>query len=273
MSRPFLDADYSAIEARIVCWLAGEEGALEEYRQGVDRYKGMASFIYRVPFDEINKFPQRFVGKNSILGCGFGMGPKKFREDCWNKGRYVLPIGLEFTAVESFRRKHPKLVKLWPAAERAAIKAVLNKGTAVPLGKHLVFKCMDIEGMTFLLMKLPSGRKLSYPMPEVRNGELYIFRKTIGVTWKHDKLGYSTGCTLVENATQAVAADIMANGAHKAEAKGYQIATLIHDQALGYYQEGHTAEEFANLLTDLPPWAEGLPIEAEGGLVPFYKKG
>ncbi len=63
----------------------------------------------------------------------------------------------------------------------------------------------------------------------------------------------------------------MANGAHKAEAAGYQIATLIHDEALCYYQEGQTPEEFVSLLTDLPSWAAGLPIAAEGALVPFYK--
>ncbi len=71
MSRPLFDADYSAIEARIVCWLAGQEDALNEYRQGIDRYKRMASFIYGIPEEEVNKHPQRFIGKQAILLCGF----------------------------------------------------------------------------------------------------------------------------------------------------------------------------------------------------------
>lgn len=269
VENPFIDADYSAIEARIVNWLAGQEDALEEYRQGIDRYKVMASLIYGVPVDQINKFPQRFVGKNAILGCGFGMGPPKFRRDCWAKGKYDLPLGLEDVAVKGFRAKHKKVQQLWYDSKRAAVNAVVKKGQSFKAGQLLTFKCMDIEGMTFLLMKLPSGRKLAYPKPQIKNGDLYIFRKTVGVQWEHQETG---GCTLVENATQAVAADIMACGSHNAENAGYEIATLIHDQALAYYREGQTAEEFVSLLTDLPSWAEGLPIEAEGSLVPFYKK-
>lgn len=266
---PLLDADYSAIEARIVNWLAGQEDALDEYRQGIDRYVRMASVIYSTPEEEINKFPQRFVGKHASLGCGFGMGPWKFRETCKRMGGYDLPLGLEDKAVQAFRAKHPKVKAMWNSIKEAAKKAIVRKGEKFTCGKHLAFKCLDIEGMTFLLMRLPSGRKLSYPQPKIINGDIYIFRKTIGVTWEHQEMN---GCTLLENATQAVAADIMAEGAHKAERAGYEIATLIHDQALAYHRVGQTAEEFVGLLTDLPAWAEGLPIEAEGSLVPFYKK-
>ncbi len=265
----FLDADYSAIEARIVCWLAGQEDALDEYRQGIDRYKVMATLIYGIPIEQVNKHPQRFVGKNAILGCGFGMGATKFRKDCLKKGGYVLPLGLEEIAVNAFRAKHKKVKQLWWDTKKAAINAVVRKGQTFKAGPFLSFTFQEVEGFPFLFMTLPSGRKLSYPKPEVINGDLYVHRKTIGVNWEQQETG---GCTLTENATQAVAADIMCHGAHNAEKAGYPIMMLVHDQALSYSLPGQTAEEFVRLLTDMPPWAKGLPIEAEGALVPFYKK-
>lgn len=265
----FLDADYSAIEARIVNWLAGQEDALEEYRRGVDRYVGMASLIYRVPAAQVNRHPQRFVGKQTILGCGFGMGPPKFRNTCWTMGRYDLPKGLEFTAVEGFRAKHRKVVSFWYDTERAAKNAILKPGMIFPAGKKLQFLVKDLEGTKFLLMRLPSGRKLAYPRPRLCGDRIAFFGNVKGATWGDVS---TWGGTLVENATQAVAADVMAQGSHNAEKEGYEIATLIHDQALAYHRDGQTSGEFVRLLTDLPSWADGLPIEAEGAVVPFYKK-
>lgn len=265
----FLDADYSAIEARITPWLAGQEDALEEYRQDVDRYKVMASVIYRVPPEQVNKHPQRFVGKQATLGCGFGMGPSKFRVTCWKMGRYDLPKGLEDIAVKAWREKHKKVVSFWYEMERAAKSAIIHKGKIVKAGKFIQFLVKDIEGMPFLLMRLPSGRKLAYPRPRISADRITFFGNTVGVNWGDVS---TWGGSLLENAVQAVAADIMAHGAHKAEGEGYEIATLIHDQALAFHAEGQTAERFVELLTDLPPWADGLPIAAEGGVVPFYKK-
>lgn len=288
----FLDADYSAIEARIVCWLAGQEDALEEYRQGVDRYKRMASVIYGIPEDQVNKHPQRFVGKTAILLLGFQGGAPKFRDTCLKIAKYVLPEGLEDKAVASFRRKHHAIVKLWDATEEAAKSAILHpgrvvvaepkrrkgEGTEIPLPKfqRIEFQSQAIEGMQFLLIRLPSGRKLAYPRPKIVPSKRFegktmvsFFGNLLGTKWGNVD---TYGGKIVENITQAVAADIMAHGAHNCENNSYEIATLIHDQALAYHRPGQTAERFVELLTDLPEWAQGLPIEAEGSIAPFYKK-
>lgn len=263
------DADYSAIEARIVCWLAGQEDALEEYRHGIDRYKVMASLIYGIPVEQVNKHPQRFVGKNAILGCGFGMGAPKFRRDCLKKGGYDLPVGLEFTAVNQFRSKHKKVKQLWWDMKAAAVKAVIRKEETFSVGKHIRFKCFETNGLTFLFMRLPSGRKLAYPQPRIISNDLYIFRKTTGVMWGHQETG---GCTLAENATQAVAADIMCEGAQNAEDDGFPIMALIHDEALSYSVDGLTSEHFRSALLDISDWSAGLPLGAESDEIPFYKK-
>lgn len=405
--RPLFDADYSAIEARIVCWLAGQEDALDEYRQGIDRYKVMASLIYSIPVDQVNKHPQRFVGKTAILGCGFQMSANKFRASCL-KMRYDLPPGLEDTAVAAFREKHKKVKQYWYDVEAAAQKAILHKNEIIRVSNNKagpykvpVFFCVkNITEIPFLLCKLPSGRRLAYPRPKLVpsprfEGKMAIkfFGHIIGTQWgdvdtyggklvenclsgetkvlsewgwvrmdsiKRDDLvfdgvefvrhqgvvskGVQTtiafhglnvtpdhrfktkdgewksafrvkpeelysessanlgrgikyesrklvfdildcgprnqfavmnpdGVILIaHNCTQAVAADIMCNGAQNAENADYGVMALIHDQALAYTAEGQTAEEFTSLLTKMPSWAEGLPIEAEGGLVPFYKK-
>lgn len=277
MTRPLLDADYAAIEARVVAWLAGQEEALDEYRQGVDRYKRMAAFVYGIAEEEVNKFPQRFVGKSLILGAGFGLGADRFRVTCKKPpGNYDLPEGLEFRAIKAWRKKHGKIVDFWQDLDNAAQSAVLHKGDVFKAGQFISFKCVTTGGIEFLLMRLPSGRKLAYPMPKIVPGKfdgntaVSFYENLKGVMWGHNKGVW--GGVWAENATQAVAADIMCHGAQNAEDAGYEICALIHDQALSYYRDEQTPEEFVSLLTDLPGWAAGLPIAAEGALVPFYKK-
>lgn len=275
MSHPLFDADYAAIEARIVCWLAGQEDALEEYRQGIDRYKLMASVIYGIPVDQVNKHPQRFIGKQTVLGCGFQQGATKFRKTCEKFGYKTMPIGLEDTAVAAFRQKHQKIKTYWYDVEKCAQRAIASRGQIIKL-RNIAFLCEEVSGIPFLLIKLPSGRKLAYPRPRLVpspkfEGKLAIkfFGHIIGQQWG-DVDTY--GGKLVENITQAVAADIMCQGAHNAEADGFGIMALIHDQALAYTAPGQMAERFVECLTNMPAWANGLPIEAEGGIVPFYKK-
>lgn len=272
----FLIADYSAIESRLVCWLAGQEDALQEYRDGVDRYKRMASLIYGISEDQVNKHPQRFVGKQAVLGCGYSMGPPKFRMTCKKMGNYDLPVGLEEKAVQAFRASHKAVVRYWRDVDQAAKNAIIKKGQVFKV-RNVAFKCQDIEGMPFLLIRLPSGRKLAYPKPRViqsrkfeNSTSIVFFGNIIGTQWGDVD---TFGAKLVENMVQGVAADVMTNGAANAEAAGYGIATLIHDEAICYYKEGQTVEELVRLLTTLPSWALGLPLDAEGGIAPFYRKG
>lgn len=265
---PLLDADYSSIESRIVCWLAGQEDALQEYREGLDRYVQMASVIYQIPAEDVNKFPQRFLGKTAILACSYGMGRPKFRGTCEKLGYKDMPPGLEDTAVDVWRAKHKKVVQYWYDLERAAKRAILNPEQAIKL-RNVAFLHHTIEGMPFLLLRLPSGRQLAYPRPRIANDRIVFFGKLKTTQWGDCEMW---GGTICENISQAVAADIMVNGAQHAENAGYEIATLIHDQALAYHKEGQTPDEFVRLLTRLPAWAAGLPVEAEGSLVPFYRK-
>lgn len=276
----FLDADYSAVEARIVNWLAGQEDALERFRRydaaktveekhALDPYRIMASQIYGIPVSAVNKHPQRFVGKGCELGAGFGLGPPKFRKSCSKYG-YELPEGLEFKAIRTWRKTHKKTVQFWYDLENAAKNAIVRKGLVFPAGKHIKFLMRDEGGISFLFMRLPSGRKIAYPKARICGDRISYFGN-IPMTKQWGDISVWGG-VFANNSTQGTAADIMAHGSHNAERAGYPIATLIHDQALAYQTNGQTAERFVELLTDLPEWAKNLPIAAEGNVVPFYKK-
>ena len=289
-----LDADYAGIENRIVMWLADEQEALQAFRDGVDMYIDLAvseifpnvSREYLEEQKALDNFTiERFVGKQATLGCGFQMGAPKFVETCAMFGQ-IISKELGIKAVQGFRTKYSKLNDFWGKVDRAAKNAIFNFGKVYQVGK-LSFKTANIAGILYLIMKLPSGRSIVYPHPEVivrkrkfndQHGGWYE-RELEAITFYGKIDGKSVwgrvntyGGKLVENATQAVAADIMGNGVCNAEEAGYEAATLIHDQGLGVQKEGQTIEEFCALLTDLPDWAEGLPVVAEGKITDYYTK-
>lgn len=269
-----LDADYAAIEARIVCWLAGQEDILEEYRRGVDQYVRMAAMIYSIIESKVSK-DQRELGKRAVLGCGFSMAAAKFQKTCWEQYGLKIPLSLAERAVEMYRARHRKVKSLWYSVERAAKNAITYPGKAFLAGELLRLWVATVNGIPFLFMRLPSGRKLAYPYPELtynskrENYEITFFGELKNSQW--GRVG-TYGGKLVENATQGTAADIMAHGSVNAEREGFEIITLIHDQAPAKKKPGQEIEEYIRALTELPPWAEGLPIKAEGKPVPYYRK-
>lgn len=275
---PFNDADYNAIEARIVCWLAGQEDVLDMYRNGRDLYKYMAGRIYNRPEEAIvNPSDEREVGKRTILGCGFNMGWEKFQSTCWDQYGIRISDELAQSSVKAYRDLCDKVEALWWACDKAARKAITAPGQVFRAGAKLSFCVQKINGIEFLVMTLPSKRAIVYPQPRlepcVRFGKpataITFYGNIEGRTWGRVK---TYGGKLVENATQGTAADVMSVGSQNAIADGYPIDTLVHDQALGE-NNGLPLQGFLDALTDLPAWADGLPIKAEGKQTPYYKKG
>lgn len=266
--RKMFDADYAAIEARIVCWLAGQEDALEKFRRGEPLYEDMAAFIFGVPISKISKKGiERFIGKQTVLGCGFGMGPPKFIKTC-AKFKQTVSLELAEKAVYGYREKFDKVADLWKAAESAARQAIYAPNKLFKAGK-LSFFTTATAGMKYLIMRLPSGRNIAYPDPRIEDGKITFFGNVKGKKWGRIT---TYGGKLVENGTQATAADIMSNGAVLAEREGYNIFALIHDEALSLQEPGQTIERFCELLKTLPRWADGLPIDVEGDIIDFYTK-
>lgn len=268
---PILDGDYSAVEARIICWLAGETEILNLWRQGRDLYRYMASHVYGRNEGDIPKDSmERQLGKQIELGCGFGMGRLKFRATCETYG-IECSEDLAERCVEVYRSTHPKVVQYWYFLDDCARKAIAAPGT--PFGAFVVRK---IAGIPYLLGKLPSGRSLAYPYPKVEllpdddRTQLTYWGQLPGtVAWGRVKL---YGGKIAENFTQATAADCMSHGARTAEVRGFDVFQIIHDQALALWKDGQTAEAFADALAALPSWATGLPLKAETKIAPYYKK-
>jgi DNA polymerase len=280
-AKAFFDADYAGVEARIVCWLAGQEDALQEFRDNVDVYIRLAASIFEMPEEKISKDGiERFVGKQAVLGCGFQMGAPAFRDTCIKYGQDI-PIEMAEIAVETFREVRNKVARLWPACDKAAKQAIQNPGKWFRAGDKLAFARTTVQpcGIDYLVMRLPSGRTLAYPRPAIEMVEKFgKMREQITfyglLPGKKVKWGrISTyGGKLVENATQATAADFMGHGAHIAEQRGFEICALVHDEAIAYEHPTLTIDDFVEALTTLPDWAEGMPLAAEGKIIPYYLK-
>lgn len=158
----FRIADYAQIEARVLVWLARQDDVIEQFKAGVDVYKELASFLWKISVSEVNA-EQRQIAKSLVLGCGFGLGDERFIEYAASNGVHVEPE-LSKRAVKAFREKNYKVVEYWGDVGRCAIAAVKNKGKEIFL-RNISFVCD--KSRKWLRIVLPSGRSLYYPNPKV----------------------------------------------------------------------------------------------------------
>jgi DNA polymerase bacteriophage-type len=294
---PIFDVDFSAIEARVSAWLAGEEWKLEVFRTHGKIYEATICRMTGMPLQEMLDYakehgkhhPDRFKGKVSELALTYQGGKNALI------AMGAIDMGLKEEElegiVEQWREANSNIVKLWHACDRAAKNAVTNFGTRYEVGK-LSFFCATTAGARYLFMKLPSGRRISYRDPKIeetvsrdkKTGEVETWsngniktRQTLSywgqipgkVAWGRCAI---YGGMWVENASQAIAADLLNNGIVKAEKKGIHVASMIHDQCLAYKRGDFTIQDLCDCLTDLPAWAEGLPIAVDGQVQPYYTK-
>lgn len=269
-------ADYSAIEARVLFWVANHEAGLQAFRDKRDLYKELATKIFGVKIEKVSD-SQRFVGKQATLGSGFGMGPEKFQATCKNLGQEVSEA-LAKTAIGAYRETHRPVTVLWKMIERAAIAAVENPGTKYSINHT---KWWVKNG--FLWCQLPSGRRLAYHGPAVR-WELPKWggaKRPVLYHWGLDPKTHkwvnskTYGGRLVENVVQAVARDVMAEAMLRIEGAGpWQLVLTVHDELIAerdVFSTG-THEAFIALMKEVPGWAEGLPIAVEGWEGRRYRK-
>lgn len=261
----FLVADFSAIEARVIAWFAGESWRQQVFNNGGDIYCASASQMFKVPVEKhgINSH-LRQKGKIAELALGYGGSVGAL------KAMGALEMGLTDdelpTLVDAWRQSNPNIVKFWWAVDRAVMEAVKYKRTNTDYG--LTFSCRS--GMLFI--KLPSGRKLAYVKPKIgtnKFGGECITYEGVGSTKKWERLD-SYGPKFVENVVQATARDIlmfaMKNLRHRS------IVMHIHDELVIEADSGLSLDAVCNQMGKTPPWAEGLCLRADGYSTPFYKK-
>jgi DNA polymerase len=254
-------ADYAAIEARVLLWLAGAEHALDVFRRGEDIYCTMASGIYGRPITKADK-DERQVGKTAILGLGYGMGASKFVDTCAAMAGVTIEEDFAQQVVQTYRTQFAEVKQLWWDTESAAIDAVRSGHAEI----------WDYEP-PFLFCRLPSGRRLAYPFPEIKAratpwGDVKASLTFMGTNaysrqWARQ---HTYGGSLVENIVQAISRDILAEAMLRCEWTGlYHPVLSVHDELICEAPEGQgSVEEFVTLLEEPPEWAPDCPIKAEG---------
>lgn len=261
----FFVADFSAIEARVIAWLAGEKWRQEVFAKGGDIYCASASQMFKVPVEKhgINGH-LRQKGKIAELALGYGGSVGAL------KAMGALDMGLSedelLQLVDAWRQSNPHIVNLWWTVDRAAMEAVKYKHTTTAYG--LTFSCRS--GMLFIT--LPSGRKLAYVKPKVgtnKFGGSCITYEGIGSTKKWERLD-SYGPKLVENIVQATARDILCYAMKNL--RDCSIVMHIHDEVVIEAKQGTTLSEVCKIMSEAPPWAKGLLLRADGYETDFYKK-
>jgi DNA polymerase len=278
--RELFCADYAAIEARVLFWVAKHATGVKSFLEDRPVYEEMATVIYGLEdIKEVTK-PQRQVGKQSFLGCGYGMGWKKFLQTCKHFGMEVDEETAQ-AAVSAYRSFHRPVVTLWSNLEKAAIAAVKRKGTKYTINrtKWWVDKLPGTD-FEILWCQLPSGRKLSYPRPEVRfEPTSWGDKRPVLYHWSQNTLTRQWECTstyggkLSENVVQAIARDLMAEAMLTIERAGYELILSVHDELLAERQIGEgSVKEFEKLMGALPPWAEGCPVKVAGWSGHRYRK-
>ena len=264
----FIVADFSAIEARVLAWFAGEQWRLDTFAEGGDIYCASASKMFGVPvvkhgvnghLRQKGKIAELALGYGGAVGALTSMG--------------ALEMGLQEEElqplVSQWRNSNPHIIKFWWDVDAAAVKAVKER-TEVAMGKL----CFTYRS-GILFVTLPSGRKLSYIKPRItqnRFGRESLSYEGVGESKKWMRIE-TYGPKLVENIVQATARDLLAQAMLRLRNKGFEIVMHIHDEAVLEVPEGISGvEEICQIMSEQPDWAAVLPLRADGYECAFYKK-
>lgn len=273
----FVVADFSAIEARVIAWLAGEQWVNEVFATHGKIYEATASQMFGVPVERIAKgnpeYSLRQKGKVATLALGYQGGTSALI------AMGALQMGLTEEElpdiVQRWRQANPRIKGLWYAIENAAL-AVMD--TAQPQGINGLIFALEgdmIYGQSFLTVRLPSGRKLFYPKPflkENRFEKMAVHYYTVGQQTRKWEVTSTYGGKMVENIVQAIARDCLAVTLERIASKGLQVVFHVHDEVIIDAPMETTVEEICDLMAEPIPWAPGLVLKGAGFESQYYMK-
>ena len=269
----FIVADFSAIEARVIAWLAGEQWRLDVFNTHGKIYEASASQMFKVPLESVTKGSDlRQRGKVSELALGYQGGAGAL------VSMGALKMGLKESElpelVARWRAANKNIVQLWETVNDAA-KAATNDATLIiGIGQGVTFE----KRGSVLYVNLPSGRRLSYFRPRMgtnRFGSESVIYEGMNQTTKKWEAVETYGGKLVENIVQAIARDCLAYAMLRLDAEGYRIVMHVHDEAVIEAPEAGAEAALINacqIMGEAIPWAPGLPLRADGYITPYYKK-
>lgn len=273
----FVVADFSAIEARVIAWLAGEQWVNDVFATHGKIYEATASQMFHVPIDRIAKgkpeYALRQKGKVATLALGYQGGTNALI------AMGALNMGLTEEElpdiVARWRQANKRICALWSAVEQAALAAMR---TARPQGiQGLIFALEGemVYGQCFLTVTLPSGRKLFYPKPflqENQFGRPAIHYYTVGQQTHKWEITSTYGGKMTENIVQAIARDCLAETLRRINAKGLQVVFHVHDEVIIDAPMETTVEEICQLMAEPISWAPGLILKGAGFESSYYMK-
>lgn len=265
----FVVSDFSAIEARVIAWLAGEEWRLDVFKTHGKIYEVSAAQMFHVPMENITKGSKlRQQGKIAELALGYGgaFGAIKAMDKAGSIPDDEIPL-----LVSNWRKASPNICKFWRNAE-AAGKTAIRERRSIRLKNGIVFSYIN----KILFVTLPSGRKLAYydaRLEETAKGEAITYAGTNQETKAWGRLD-TWGGKLVENIVQAVARDCLAEAMFRVAGAGYQIVMHVHDEMVVEvpYTDTKAAQIITRLMSIQPEWAKGLPLRGDTYETRFYKK-
>lgn len=273
----FVVADFSAIEARVIAWLAGEQWVNEVFATHGKIYEATASQMFHVPIERIVKgnpeYALRQKGKVATLALGYQGGSNALI------AMGALNMGLSEEElpdiVQRWRGANPRIRDLWYAVEEAALVAMQ---TAQPQAIHGLIFALEgdlIYGQSFLTVQLPSGRKLFYPRPflqENQFGRMAVHYYTVGQQTRKWEVTSTYGGKLTENIVQAIARDCLAETLRRIDARGLQVVFHVHDEVIIDAPPDVTVDEICALMAEPIPWAPGLVLKGAGFESEYYMK-
>lgn len=274
----FLDVDFSSIENRVGVFIAGQKDKLDMFAKGLDEYKTFASeALYGVNYEDVTK-DMRQVSKSAVLGCMFGQGAKGLVQYAQGMGVKMNLTQAE-EAVAKYRSSYAMVKSTWYELEQLAIEAVQTPGVAVALAnKRIAFKVANDA----LWMRLPSGRLICWQSPDVGMQMTPWGKPKLGITVRSQntytrKWGRNSliGSSIFQSAVQGTARDLLAEAMLRLEENAYEVVGCVHDEVILLTRDQDAELKLQNvigIMTEVPDWASGLPVAAEGWAAQRYQK-
>lgn len=284
-----IDSDFSAIEARVISWLAGQEWRLEVFRTHGKIYEASASQMFHVPIEKIKKgnpeYALRQRGKVAELALGYQGGVSAMRRMDTGHNLDDLSDDEVKGIVDRWRETNSMIRDLWNIVDSAAVTVITNGGAQTIRSETtdavITLACeLDvITGTRYMTILLPSGRKLYYPSPEIgvnRWGNPSVSYMGQNQTTKRWERVETYGGKLVENIVQAIARDCLAIAIENLEAQGLHVVFHIHDEVVidtpAWADNDTMLDTVTKIMTKPIPWAQALPLNADGWVDKFFKK-
>lgn len=284
---PVFVGDFSQVEARVLAWLAQELGLLELFRTGGDPYCALAADVFRRAVTKADE-KERFMGKQGVLGCGYQIGPPKFRATLDVAHDVQVSEKFAENVVWTYRRKYPNIADknggFWTRMNKAFVHAVRHKSKRIRASKEgappIFMGTLEVHGRPFAYIELPSGRCLYYAYPEIVPSHFegqdcvqYLGRSPYTHRWEYVT---TYGGKITENIVQALSRDLLAFPMLRLRGYGYPLELTVHDEVVsGPSQkvfESTDLKVFEEVMNTPPAWAAGLPLVAECFRCERYRK-